>query len=211
MARSATLRERSGRSSKAGRRSAAAAAFVLVALALAGCTSSDGVAGNDVPDGQGYVSPSDVQYLELHPDQRKDPVSFSGPTADGSTFDSASLKGKVTVVNFWYAGCPPCRLEAPILASLSKSLTGVQFVGVNTSDDADVARTFDTKNGLAYPSLLAAQSSDVLLAFAGYVPPSAVPTTLILDAQGRVASRIMGLIEKPEILAEMVQKVEAEG
>jgi len=186
---------------------ALAAAFVAL-LALAGCTSSDGVAA-DYGSSDGYVS-GDGAWKELGPSQRGEAVAFSGPTVDGSTFDSADLDGKITVVNFWYAGCPPCRMEAPILASLSQQLTDVQFVGVNVYDDADVARTFDEKNGLDYPSILDVQSGSVQLAFAGFVAPNAVPTTLVLDQQGRVAARISGLIQDASILTSMIDKVESE-
>jgi len=199
-----------GASSRFARSATAVAGALLSLLALAGCASSDGVAGN-YANGAGYVSGDGIPYTELPPDERHDPISFSGPTVDGTTFDSASLHGAVSVVNFWYAGCPPCRLEAPILAKLSTSMTDVRFVGVNVYDDADVARTFDEKNGLAYPSILDVQSGAVQLAFAGYVPPNAVPTTLILDAQGRVAARISGLIEDESILSKMIEKVESEG
>jgi len=185
-----------------------AALAVAGALALAGCTSSDGVAG--YTSGQGYVS-SDGVYLEIKPADRQDAVSFSGPTVDGTTFDSSSVRGKVTVVNFWYAGCAPCRVEAPILASLSSELDDVRFVGVNTYDDADVARTFDEKNGIGYPSILDVKSGAVQLAFAGFVPPNAVPTTLVLDTEGRVAYRVSGLIQDAKILRDIVETVEQEG
>ncbi len=86
----------------------------------------------------------------------------------------------------------------------------MQFVGVNVYDSADVARTFDEQNGIDYPSILDVQSGAVQLAFAGQVAPNAVPTTLILDKQGRVAARISGLLRDPSILTDMVQTVEAE-
>ncbi len=159
--------------------------------------------------GQGYVS-GDGAYTEIPPAQREDPVEFSGPTVDGGTFDSASLAGRVAVVNFWYAGCPPCRVEAPGLASLASELDDIAFVGVNVYDTADVARTFDEQNGIDYPSILDVASGSVQLAFAGAVAPNAVPTTLVLDRSGRVAARISGLIRDPSILRTMIQTVQAE-
>ncbi len=185
------------------------AASVVAALVLVGCSSSDGLAAN-YASGDGYVS-GDGQYTELKPADRKAPVSFSGPTVDGGTFSSDSLKGKIAVINFWYAGCPPCRLEAPSLAKLSTQLTDVQFVGVNVFDNAAVAKTFDDENDIAYPSILDVQSGSVQLAFAGGVPPNAVPTTIVLDAQGRVAARISGLVEDPSILQSMIETVQEEG
>ena len=182
---------------------------VSLVLMLSGCTSSDGLA-HSYAGGAGYVS-GDGGILELAPDQRKVPISFSGPTDDGTVFDSSALTDHVAVVNFWYAGCPPCRVEAPILAELSAQLSDVRFLGINVSDEADVVRTFDEKNGINYPSLLAVQSDTLLLSFSGFVPPSATPTTLVLDRQGRVAARILGEIEDASILDAIVQRVESEG
>src|SRR5690606_31293804 len=133
--------------------------------------------------GGGTVS-SDGAYLELTPDQRDEPLTFSGPTVDGGALSSDDLPGGITVVNFWYAGCPPCRVEAPDLAELSAELPDVQFVGVNISDDAAVANAFDEEFGIEYPSILDARRADsVQLAFAGQVAPNAVPTTIVLDAE----------------------------
>lgn len=188
---------------------AAAAGAVAVALLLAGCTSSDGLAGK-YGSGQGYVS-GDGQYLELRPDERKEAVEFSGTTVEGEAFDSADLLGRLVVVNFWYAGCPPCRIEAPGLAALAAELEDVAFVGVNTYDTAPVAAAFETAHGVEYPSILDVQSGAAQLAFAGYVPPNAVPTTLVLDTEGRVAARISGRVEDPENLRAMIERVEEEG
>lgn len=193
-----------------GRRAAGRAVLggVLVAVALAGCASSDGLAER-YGTGQGYVS-GDGAYLEIPPAERGAPVEFSGPTVDGGTLGSADLAGSVAVVNFWYAGCPPCRLEAPDLAALSEELDDVPFIGINVYDTADVARTFDEEYGIGYPSILDVASGSVQLAFAGSVAPNAVPTTIVLDREGRVAARISGLLRDPAILRTMVETVQAE-
>ena len=186
----------------------APAAVLAAALALAGCTSSDGLAER-YGTGQGYVS-GDGAYLEIPAAERGEPVEFSGPTVDGGELGSTDLAGEIAVVNFWYAGCPPCRVEAPDLAALSAELNDVAFVGVNVYDTSDVARVFNEENGLDYPSILDVASGSVQLAFAGSVAPNAVPTTLVLDREGRVAARISGLIREPDILRAMVEKVQAE-
>nr|HPG76608.1 TlpA disulfide reductase family protein [Rhodoglobus sp.] len=113
-------------------------------------------------------------------------------------------------VNFWYAACGPCRAEAPDLKALSEQYTDVPFLGVNVSDSPDVADTFTTKNGLGYPSIIDANTATVQLAFAGAVAPNAVPTTLVVDREGRVAARISGLIRDKSILAAMIDTVVAE-
>jgi hypothetical protein len=81
---------------------------------------------------------------------------------------------------------------------------------VNTRDYADQARIFEQQYGIAYPSILDVDSASVQLAFAGSVAPNAVPTTLVLDRDGRVAARISGVIEAESILAAMIDRVLAE-
>lgn len=188
-----------------GRTLRLAALALGAGLALAGCASSDGLAQR-YGAGQGYVS-GDGAYTEIPVADREAPVEFAGPTVDGGEIGSADLAGQVVVVNFWYAGCPPCRLEAPILAELSGELTDAAFVGVNVYDTVDVARVFDEENGIGYPSILDVASGSVQLAFAGKVAPNAVPTTLVLDRQGRVAARISGVIRDASILRSMVETV----
>ena len=150
------------------------------------------------------------QYLELPPAERDAPIAFGGPTVDGGELDSADLLGEVAVVNFWYAGCPPCRFEAPFLAELSAELVDVAFVGVNVYDTADVARTFEAEEGIDYQSILDVTSGSVQLAFAGKMAPNAVPTTLVLDREGRVAARISGVIRDPAILRDLIETVQAD-
>jgi len=186
----------------------AAAATVLL---LAGCTSSDGLAGQySDGSGQGYIS-GDGAYTEIPAADRDDPIVFSGTDENGDTIASDDLAGSAYVVNFWYASCPPCRVEAPDLADLSAEYADVPFIGVNISDSADVALTFADKFGIPYPSILDADTASVQLAFAGAVAPNAVPTTIVVDSEGRVAARISGLIRDPGILASMIDTVLAEG
>lgn len=181
---------------------------LLAVLLLAGCASADGLAGR-YGSGQGYIS-GDGRYLEIPIAERGEPIEFAGPTIDGGEFSNADLDGRVSVVNFWYAGCPPCRDEAPGLAALAAELDDVAFLGVNVYDTADVARVFEEKYGIGYPSILDVTSGAVQLAFAGRVAPNAVPTTLVLDADGRVAARISGRIEDPSILRSLVETVQSE-
>ena len=111
--------------------------------------------------------------------------------------DLAPGGSQVLVVNFWYAACPPCRVEAPWLEELWQQFgaDGVQFLGVNVRDGKATAQTFATSFGITYPSLIDTDGS-VTLAFTGLASPTAVPTTVVFDRQGRPASRIVGLIDK---------------
>lgn len=179
---------------------------LAVALLLAGCTSQDGIAGED---GGGYIS-GDGSVLIIPAADRDEVPAWGGETVDGETVDSADLDG-VVVLNFWYAGCPPCRDEAGDLEDVAAEYADrITFLGVNVKDSAPTAASFEDEFGVSYDSILDVQTRDVLIAFAGDVPPSAVPTTLVLDAEGRVAARISGRIPSPGTLADIIDDVLAE-
>ncbi|MFP5289910.1 MAG: TlpA family protein disulfide reductase [Actinomycetes bacterium] len=187
-----------------------------MAVGLAGCASDPLAEQYRAGTGQGYIS-GDGAYTVIAPDDRSAPVSFdSVPLDSGESISSADLDGQVYVVNFWYASCPPCRVEAPDLESLYQQFrdaqggTGVPFLGVNIRDDAAQSLTFAKEFGVTYPSILDLESGAVRLAFAGQVSPTAVPTTLVVDAEGRVAARISGLISDPSTLRAMITDTLAE-
>ncbi|MBU6265644.1 MAG: TlpA family protein disulfide reductase, partial [Actinomycetales bacterium] len=86
---------------------------------------------------------------------------------------------------------------------------GVNFVGVNVRDQAATVDTFNKRFGITYQSIID-QDGGAQLAFAAQVPPNAVPTTLILDAKGRVAARILGQLKDPSILSTLIKDISAE-
>ncbi|MGY1551162.1 TlpA family protein disulfide reductase [Microbacterium sp. A588] len=193
------------------RRMIGAAFAVLSAVALSACTQ-DSVAeqyleGSD----KGYIS-ADLTVVEIAPDDRGEPVEFGGVTENGDEFTSSEIAGDVTVVNFWYAACGPCRVEAKDLEAVWQQYEddAVSFVGVNTYDQPDTARAFADEYGITYPSLIDVDSGDAKLAFAEVTPIQATPTTLVLDKQGRVAARIIGQLDGPSILSTLVRDALAE-
>lgn len=181
------------------------------ALSLVGCTTQDPLAEQfRAGDNKNYIA-GDGTVTEFADDQRPGFESWSGITESGFGLDSAALEGRVTVMNWWYAACAPCRAEAPDLADLYREYNpqGVEFVGVNVRDSAATALAFDRNFGIEFPSVMDAQSGTVSLAFTGVVSPSAVPTTLVIDKEGKVASRILGRID-PGILRTLIETVLAE-
>ncbi|MGC5077779.1 TlpA family protein disulfide reductase [Agrococcus sp. DT81.2] len=184
-------------------RSGLAAAVAAGALVLAGCVSADGVAGR-VGDA-GYIA-GDGIVTEIALEDRITPGDFSGPLVMGGQFDSADLDG-VTLVNFWYAACPPCRVEAPVLAELYAEYGDrVDFIGVNVRDGAAQAASFEQEFDIEYPSILDDQTSEGQLAFAGLIAPNAVPSTIILDTEGRVAARVSGAVSDASILSTLLRE-----
>ena len=110
------------------------------------------------------------------------------------------------------AACAPCRAEAGDLEKINKEFggKGATFVGVNVRDQAATAASFEQTYSVGYPSIIDAQTGSVQLAVAGTVPPNAVPTTLVLDAKHRVAARILGQLQSPDILETLVRDTIAE-
>jgi thiol-disulfide isomerase/thioredoxin len=181
-------------------RSTIAAAAALVVVALAGCSSDDGVANQG---DSGYVS-GNGQVQEFPEGERQEAPSFGGTLSGGDAWSSEDHAGEVMVVNFWYAACPPCRVEAPMLAELAtEHADDVTFIGVNVRDGAAQAEAFDERFGIPYESILDADGGEAQLAFveAGSITPTAVPTTLVIAADGTIAARITGALPEASILS----------
>jgi len=194
------------------RRTRIAVIAVALSLALAGCTSDTLATGYNSHDANGnYLSPDGTTKTIAAAD-RGAPVTWSGTTERGDRISSNDYLGKVVVLNFWYAACGPCRAEAPRLEKLNTTYApkGVVFVGVDVEDTAPTALSFERAHGVSYPSVLDAEDGAVKLAFAGKISPNAVPTTLIIDAKGRVAARFTGLITSPSLVATILDATLAE-
>jgi peroxiredoxin len=196
------------------KRLALVAAAVSAALLLAGCTTNDGLAAEYAEGStKNYIS-GDGNIEVFEGDARGAAVSYTSETTSGDPIDSADFLGSVTVLNFWYASCAPCRVEAPILAGLNDeySTEGVNFLGVNVRDQAVTAENFEKETGITYPSAIDTNDGNILFAFAATntVSANAVPTTLVIDREGRVAARILGQIETERTLGTILDSVLAE-
>ncbi len=134
---------------------------------------------------------------------------MAGTTLEGRDLNLKQFAGKVVVLNVWGSWCAPCRKEATTLASAARELErdGVVFLGVNTKDTSeDNALAFQRRFDVPYPSFFD-PSGRTLLAFRGTLPPSAIPSTVVIDAQGRVAASILGEVPSRRTLVDLVQDV----
>lgn len=159
------------------------ACLIAVAVTLSACAAS-----------RGTPTATDGVVEIISAEDRQEVEPFTGELLDGGTFDSASMAGKVVVYNVWGSWCAPCRTEAAALGQVSEETQelGVRFVGINVRDNDAAARAFEDNYDIEYPSITTDTSSDAVLAFGPALPPSAVPSTLVVDAQGRLAARIVG-------------------
>ncbi|MEY4424398.1 MAG: hypothetical protein RJB56_25 [Actinomycetota bacterium] len=181
--------------------------FMLATLlvgTLSGCAANDPLAQQfKAGDNKNYIA-GDGTVTEFAKANRAKAAVWQGETESGELIASAQLKGVVHVVNFWYAGCAPCRAEAPDLVALAKQFPKVQFIGVNVRDSAATTIAFDKNFGITWPSIIDAKTGSVVLAFTGIVTPQAVPTTLVIDRDGQVSARILGRIDK-SILSTLIK------
>lgn len=175
-------------------RPAIVGALVAGLLLVAGCSSDDAQGSTDVVD-QGYQSGdgSTRTWVEA---ERSEPVEIIGTDFEGSPQDVTAWRGDVVVLNTWYAACAPCRAEAPDLVALAndRAADGVHVLGINTTDEAGAAQAFQRRFEVPYPSV-DDRSGEVVATLSGTVPLQAVPSTVVLDREGRVAARVIGLAE----------------
>jgi peroxiredoxin len=97
------------------------------------------------------------------------------------------------VLNFWGSWCSVCQQEAPALAGAARQFTpsGVRFVGVDVDDNSASARAYMQHHGLRYPSL-SDPGDRIALEFNRLIPITALPSTLVISPDGRIAGRVIG-------------------
>lgn len=236
-------RRRTGLPARAGHRAttrtsrrtwAASAVLVASSSLLAACTTSDPLAEQASVANTNYVA-GDGSVAEYAPGERSPVNDFRATLEDGTVVTTADLEGQVTVLNFWYAACAPCRVEAPDLQALNEEFGGadamaekagaekdmdalnqefggreVQFLGINLRDQQATSSAFERSFGITYPSALDTDGS-IAMGLSEFVPPQAVPTTVVIDKDGRISARILGIAEKSTLRALITTAVETSG
>jgi thiol-disulfide isomerase/thioredoxin len=180
------------------------AAFVLTS---SGCATDSLADQFREGDNKNYIA-GDGTVTEFAAGSRPNAADWSGVSESGDNLSSDQLTGVITVMNFWYAGCAPCRVEMPELIELQDQFLAdeVQFIGVNVRDTPETALAFARQVNLNFPSVMDAKTGSVVLGFTGVVTPQAVPTTLVIDSEGNVSARVLGRIDKG-ILEELIKTV----
>jgi thiol-disulfide isomerase/thioredoxin len=167
-------------------------ALFLLALAVSACAS--GSADTEL----GYISGKAFQWFPV--EQRQQAPPSTGQSLDGQPLALADYAGKPVVLNFWASWCGPCAREAPQIQAISQAYLGrVQVLGVNLQDKVANAKTFERDLGITYPSFYD-PSTKIAASFRG-IAPQALPTTLVLDAEHRVAVRHFGAITEAQLRA----------
>jgi thiol-disulfide isomerase/thioredoxin len=162
------------------------ASLVVVLSACGGGGASNATAG------QGFVA-GDGSIVLLDPDQRVAAPDFTGTTLTDESFALAEHRGEVIAINVWASWCGPCRAEAPALEAVwtQNRANGFLMLGLDTRDSLAAAQGFVRNYAITFPSVVDTDGQIQLL-FAGSLPPQAIPSTVIVDKQGRVAARVLG-------------------
>ena len=172
--------------------------LVVLAIALTGC----GGGGTSSAEESFVSGDGSTTFIKIA-DRRIAPA-ISGLTLSGTNY--TYTKDKVAVVNVWASWCSPCRAEAPILVSLANKYTNVDFIGILTRDNPANAEAFERRFNIPYPTVI---DDSILIGFKGSLPANAIPSTVILDKNGRVAARISGVVTVAS-LTQLIERVSAE-
>jgi thiol-disulfide isomerase/thioredoxin len=185
------------------------AVVVSTVVLLAGCTAQ--TAGDErtrTNSQTGFIGGQSL--TQLPPEKRRPAPVVVGPalTSD-DTLTTAPYAGKVIVINVWGSWCAPCRKEAPDLVAASQETADVaQFVGLDIRDYAKApAQAFVRAFHVPYPSIYDPRGTQ-LVKFTE-LPPSGIPSTLIIDRKGRIAVRVIGVISRVT-LVQMINDIAAE-
>ena len=189
---------------------AGAGAVAMVGLlALTACSGDQaGPSGGDsnIVQGNGEIT-------VVAPGDREPLPELSGETVDGEQLNVGDFAGDILVLNVWGAWCAPCIAEADNLVTVAEETAdqGVQFVGINTRDPSvENARVFEETHGVPYPSLYDPDGRLLLEFPKGSLNPQAIPSTLIVDREGRIAVRLLKPLTEDE-LRDALAPVIAEG
>ncbi|MFC7362835.1 TlpA family protein disulfide reductase [Nocardioides astragali] len=168
---------------------------------MTGCSGLSGTGD------KGYISGTGVP-VEVSPTAREAAVQLSGVDLEGNEVDLADLRGKPVVVNVWASWCPPCRVEQPDLNAAHEELGDqVTFLGLNIRDaSSDNALAYVRNFDVPYSSVYSADGA-ALLPFAGTLTPKSIPSTVVLDADGRIAASVNGRVPTTQTLVSLVEKV----
>jgi len=137
----------------------------------------------------------------------KDPPlapSFTLKDMDGKTHKLEDYRGQVVVLNFWATWCPPCREEMPSMERAWQQLQkeNIAMLAVNVGEDADTIFTFTADYPVSFPLPMDRNSSVI-----NEWPVRGLPTTFVLDKQGRIVYRVIGGREwdDPELIEMLIE------
>jgi peroxiredoxin len=135
---------------------------------------------------------------------KKANLNFTITDMNGEKVSLASFKGKVLVLDFWATWCPPCKAEIPGFVELQDAYgqKGLQFIGVSVDaeDTPAMLKDFAAQYKMNYPVLVGGDRDDLQDA---YGPMWGIPTTFVIDREGRICHKNSGLVGKSKYEADI--------
>lgn len=174
---------------------AVTAAGLLLGACSGGSNSVDQSAGGDFR----YVGSTPKGHA-IPPGERKLAGNATAPYLDGTKkFTLNSLRGQVVVLNYWAAWCAPCKTEIPGLERtyVATRGDGTTVVGVAVKDERSDVTSFVKNNNVTYPIVFDEIAKTALQL--GRVPTFALPSTVVIDRQGRVAAVYSGALQQGDL------------
>ena len=138
----------------------------------------------------------------LIPASNRDPApGFALPDMDGDTATLADYAGRVLLLNFWATWCLPCRAEMPWFVDFQTAFVddGFAVLGVSVDEGEDIVGRFLERSPVNYRIALA----DTAARLAPFGPKHVLPTTWLIDRQGRIAAEHVGLVSREATEAEI--------
>ena len=124
-------------------------------------------------------------------------LNFTLKDVNGKDVKLASFKGKVVLLNFWATWCGPCKIEIPWFNEFQQKYQDKGFVvlGISADDTVEQLKPFVTEFKMNYPVLVGLGREDVQEALG---PVWGLPTTLLINREGKVCQTHMGLVKKAD-------------
>ena len=169
----------------------AATAAAVLALTLTGCGSQS--------------SKEITVTYQKPPDKRNPAPDFTLKDADGKTVKLSDYKGKVVLLNFWATWCGPCKIEIPWFIEFQKTYKdrGFTVIGVSVDDEGwEIVKPYLASKQVNYPVVVSSESVNTL-----YGGIESLPTTFIIDKDGKIANTHIGLVSKKEYESDIEQLV----
>ena len=151
----------------------------------------------------GLMSSTWSQSNVLHPVKGQPQASdFELKDIDDKVHRLSEYRGKIVIVNFWATWCPPCRFELPSMEKLWHAIRdkGVVMLAINVGEGADTIFTFTSDYPVTFPLLMDRDSS-----VTQKYPVLGIPTSFIIDQQGRIIYRAVGTREWGD--KELIKKI----
>lgn len=184
------------------------ATLLAAVLGLSACSGGKNAVDQSAGNQFRYVQ-ANKKGSVIEAAQRKQAGPLAGALLTGGDYRLSDDRGKVVVLNFFASWCPPCQIETPQFDAIyrERKSSGVQFVGLDVKDPSkSAALSWIRDKGVTFPVVYdeAARSAIQL----GDVPMAALPSTVVIDKQGRVAAVYVGAVLPKDLTSALDELVE---